>query len=105
MNDPAVGWASIPNWLLRDPSVGQHEKMVYLVLSGRVGHHEVVWPSQALIAAEASMSESSVKRALRKLTAMGLVTVQVERTSHGRRNIYRLHAHPTPPPGWGVRSP
>jgi hypothetical protein len=53
MTDDSEGWSAIPNWLLRDPAVDRNVKMVYLVLSGRVGRNRVCWPSQVTIANEA----------------------------------------------------
>lgn len=97
------GWAAIPNWLLRDATVSRNVKMIYLVLSGRVGRNRVCWPSQQTIASEAGVSVPTVKRTIPVMVEMGLLSVEVERTPNGRRNRYQLHVHPFY--GGGVGSP
>jgi DNA-binding MarR family transcriptional regulator len=103
MTDDSEGWSAIPNWLLRDPAVDRNVKMVYLVLSGRVGRNRVCWPSQVTIANEAGVSVPTVKRTIPRMVEMGLLSVEVERTKSGRRNLYRLHVHPFY--GGGMGSP
>lgn len=88
------GWSAIPNWLLRDPDVSANAKIVYVYLSGRVDKHFVCYPSQGRIAQEASISISSVKRAVEELEKIGVLRKWAERTERGRRNRYRLLVHP-----------
>lgn len=89
-----VGFSAIPNWLLRDPAVDTTAKLVYLLLSGRVGKDYVCWPSQARLASEAGVSVPTVKRALTRLRRLGVIQVRTEVTDRGRRNSYRLLVHP-----------
>lgn len=96
------GWSAIPNWLLRDPAFSANAKIIYVYLSGRVGKDSVCYPSQELIAKEASLSVSTVKRGLLELEKKGIITRRTERTERGRRNYYRLLVHPFTP--GGVRS-
>jgi hypothetical protein len=89
-----TGWAAVPNWVVRDPDIDRTTKMVYLVLSSHAGARKVCWPSQTTIAETIGVSTRTVKRALSDLRTMGLLTVKVRRTPHGRRNDYHLHIHP-----------
>lgn len=91
---PSEGWAAVPNWLVRNPAIPSPVKLVYLVLSSRAGRNGVCFPSQGLIASETGLSDSTVKRAISSMKRMGLLTVTVQTTQTGRRNIYRIHAHP-----------
>jgi DNA-binding MarR family transcriptional regulator len=88
------GWAAVPNWLIRDPSIDVTTKVVYLVLSSRVDRDSVCWPSQVTLAGEAGVSVPTVKRHLARLRGLGLVQVEVKVTATGRHNVYRLMAHP-----------
>lgn len=70
----AVGFAAIPNWLVRTRDVSIHDKMVYLVLSSHVTRDDEWFMSHSRIALEAGMSVSSVQRSLDRLKEFGLVT-------------------------------
>lgn len=93
--DDAEGWAVMPNWMARDRTIEPADKIIYLLLSSRAGGHGVqAWPSQQTLASDSGFSESTVKRALKRLQQRGFITVQVVRTKHGRRNVYFLELHP-----------
>jgi hypothetical protein len=106
-SDPASvtqqGWAAVPNWLVRDPSISRNVKLVYLVLSSRVDRDGVCYPSQGLISTETGLSVATVKRAIAEMRRRGLLTVALRTTARGRHNVYHLHAHPFA--GEGVGSP
>ncbi|MWV50092.1 hypothetical protein GRS96_12515 [Rathayibacter sp. VKM Ac-2803] len=70
--DP-TGFAQIPRWLQQDSSIPGYTKLVYLALSSRVDKYGTAFPSHATIAAEASCSIASVKRALVELREIGVV--------------------------------
>ena len=67
MSAELEGFATIPRSLQRDPDVTWMEKLVYVALSSRANARNQCWPSIATIAKDASMSESSAKRALEAL--------------------------------------
>lgn len=79
--DP-TGFAQIPRWLQQDPSIPGYTKLVYLALSSRVDKYGTAFPSHATIAAEASCSVASVKRALVELREIGVI----EWTNAARRS-------------------
>jgi len=74
MSGDLEGHASIPRAIQRDPDVTWMEKLVYLALSSRANSKMRCWPSISTIAKESSMSEASVKRALKKLAERDLIS-------------------------------
>lgn len=55
----------------------------------------VAWPSIGLIAARCRMSERGAQKALRRLEARGLITIDTG-GGRGGTNVYRLHINPEP---------
>lgn len=89
----SAGFAAVPNWLVEDPDVSAHEKLVYLVLSSKIGDQGAWFISHAKIAAAAGISAASVKRALDRLKDRGVVTWEnrIDPTSGAQLgNSYRL---------------
>lgn len=84
------GWASIPNWLVRDPEVSSHAKLIYVYLNSRVGRNGSCWPALGTVATETGLSQSTVQRALRELRSLGVVAWWTETTARGRVNRYRM---------------
>lgn len=70
----SAGFAAVPNWIVREPSISLHEKIVYLVLSSHIGDQGTWFMSHAQIAEEAGISTASVKRALLSLRERRVVT-------------------------------
>lgn len=87
-----MGFAIIPNWLVRDSSVSATTKCVFLILSSYAGRDGVCWPHQDTIGNCIGVSPRTVMRAIDELRKMGLVDSQ--RTPRGNR--YKLHMHMTP---------
>lgn len=89
----STGFAAVPNWLVEEPSISAHEKLVYLALSSKIGDQGVWFISHAQIGAMAGISASSVKRALASLRDRGVVTWEGrvdEATGAKLGNSYRL---------------
>jgi hypothetical protein len=85
------GFAMVPNWIVRDKSISLHALVVFVALashSGKGGIH----PSQKVLCAEARISESAVRRAIRELESIGVLeTVQRKNSSGRATNGYLLH--------------
>jgi len=106
MSGDLEGFATIPRAIQRDPDISVQEKIVYLALSSRANARLQCWPSLAVIAKDASVSESTARRALDSLRERGFVTWTVDPKGRPGRapNIYTLggpeegvsHRHPTP---------
>lgn len=84
------GFAAVPNWLVRDGSIPRNVKMLFMILSSHAGRDGVSFPKQEYIAELMGCSVPTVKRTVREMKAMNLVTVTSQRTPTGRRNLYRL---------------
>lgn len=87
------GFAAVPRWLVEAEDVSAHEKLVYMVLSCKIGDQGAWFTGHSEIAAMAGISVSSVKRALLGLRERNVVT-WTERydSASGARlgNSYRL---------------
>jgi DNA-binding transcriptional ArsR family regulator len=93
MNEPGEqpeGFAVLPIWLLRSKKFSRNARDVFLHLSSRVNQHGAAWPSQETLADDSGMGRATVQRALRELREGGLITITVERTPTGKRNVYHL---------------
>ena len=89
-----IGYAVIPNWLLRDGTVDEKVKILYLLIASRMGRNGACWPSQALMAEELGVDARTIRRHLVTLQEMNLVTVTAVKTPTGRRNTYHLVSDP-----------
>lgn len=88
-----TGFAAVPNWLVEEPTVSSHEKLVYLVLSSKIGDQGAWFIGHSKIAEQAGISVASVKRALLALKERGVVswTERYDPASRARLgNSYRL---------------
>lgn len=88
----SAGFAAVPNWLVEEPTVSSHEKLVYLVLSSKIGDQGAWFIGHSKIAEMAGISVSSVQRALKALNERGVVSWREYRNDQGVRtgNQYRL---------------
>lgn len=84
------GYAVAPHWVMRNPLVPPHSKLVYVYLEGRLNEDGVCWPSHETTATELGISAASVKRAVSWLKDNGLVTVTRKSKGYGTFNIYSL---------------
>ena len=77
-------------WALRD--LGQAETLVLLALADAADDDGLCWPSQAVLARKARISERSARRHIEFLREAGLVDVETRSSLKGRRsNLYRLN--------------
>lgn len=92
---PDGGWAAVPNSVARSDKLSASAKLVYLSISSRLGF-EGQYPSHATMAAEASCSVATVKRALNELRDAGVIEWQRRSDGKGGQitNSYRLIVSP-----------
>lgn len=90
------GWSAIPNSVFRSAKLSATAKLVYLSISSRLGLPYGQHPSHATMAAEASCSVATVKRALNELRAAGVVEWRHRSDGKGGQtsNDYRLIVSP-----------
>lgn len=86
------GYSAVPRALVYDQSVSGHAKLVYLCLGARINANLEAWPSHALMAREAGISVTSVKKGLMELRELGLVSWDRRTKPDGSQtsNIYRV---------------
>lgn len=66
-------YASVPHCVLASIALKSSDKLVYQILLDHLGKNDVVWPSQATIARRTALSIRGVRRAIKRLTAIGLI--------------------------------
>ena len=86
------GYSAVPRKLVYDQSVSGHAKLVYMCLGARINSTSKAWPSHALIAREAGIGVTSVKKALAELRDLGLVSWSRRTLPDGSQtsNIYEV---------------
>lgn len=104
------GYAAVPNWLVDDPSIHPHDKLVYMVFQRHADKYGASFPGVSSIAAKLGISESSVKRSKARLEAMGLIEIIEERRYGGSKSeaqstIYKVHSSLPTPGTSGHRDP
>ena len=86
MSVRASSWA----WSLEE--VMGSEALVLLALADQANDEGFCWPSQEKLAPKARQSVSTLRRSLRSLEKMGLLTTITRSSTRGRRsNLYLLH--------------
>ena len=86
MSVRASSWA----WSLEE--VMGSEALVLLALADQANDEGLCWPSQEKLAPKARQSVSTLRRSLRSLEKMGLLTTIMRSSTRGRRsNLYLLH--------------
>lgn len=86
MSVRATNWA----WSLEE--VMGSEAMVLLALADQANDEGFCWPAQEKLAPKARQSVSTLRRSLRSLEKMGLLTTITRSSTRGRRsNLYLLH--------------
>lgn len=93
----AEGFAAIPTWMIRDTRIPRNALLVYAALSSRSGYREI-YPSQETIAQESGLSDRTVRKMLKELESLGVLTRQRRHVAGSRRapDGYLLHPHGLP---------
>lgn len=86
-------FTKVPHWLIRESDLlDGNELLLYLAMLSRADKKGICYPSVSLLAREARMSESTVRRTRKRLVAKGLVTVTRRRIGDSRNdsNLYQV---------------
>ncbi|MGV9181833.1 helix-turn-helix domain-containing protein [Arcanobacterium canis] len=95
MTNNCQGWTAAPNWVMRAEAaeIPAGSKLLYTILASFAGRKGVAWPSMAELRSLTGYTDNTIRKYLRKLEDLGLLTVTTryipgtrERTS----NLYRL---------------
>ena len=93
-------YVALPQWALLMPGLSDVALRVYALLLAHVNAADddpVAWPQQQTLAAMLGCHRNTISRAIRELSAAGLVEVAVERYGPNRcrkRNVYTVHTIP-----------
>lgn len=98
----AVGFAVVPNWMIRNTTISAYAIAVYAALASHSGRGGIT-PSHETLAAEARCSERKVRAALTELRDLGVVTWARRQARAGRTsNEYFLHPNGPEVPAHGA---
>lgn len=95
------GYSAVPRKIVYDQTISGHAKLVYMCLGARINSDFRAWPSHALMAKEAGIGVTSVKKALTELKELGLVDWSRRALPDGSQtsNIYVVNVQmPSPKP-------
>ena len=89
--DPVVrgGFTQVPNFILRDDSLGIGAKVAYAMFLHYTWHHDSCFPGQDRLAEHMGMSTSRVNEYVKELEAAGLI--EITRRGQGRTNLYKVN--------------
>lgn len=85
-------FTKLPHWVIRESDLTGNELLLYIAMLSRANRKGICFPSVSLLAKEARMSESTVRRTRASLVNKGLVTVtrRVIGDSRNDTNLYQV---------------
>jgi biotin operon repressor len=89
--DPVArgGFTQLPNFILRNPQLTPGAKVTYAMFLSYAWNNDFCFPGQDRLAADISMSRTSVTAFIGELERRGFITIQ--RRGQGKTNIYTVH--------------
>lgn len=89
----ADGWSVLPNWVVRNAPLDNGEKMLFIALLNRANSRGESWPSLAVLSKDTGLSESTVRRRLKKLVGLGMIEKINRKTDDGEylNNLYKVN--------------
>ena len=89
--DPVVrgGFTQVPNFILRDNSLGIGAKVTYAMFLHYSWHNDRCFPGQDRLAEHLGMSTSRVNEYVKELETAGLI--EITRRGQGRTNLYKVN--------------
>lgn len=87
------GWSVLPNWVVRDAPLDNGEKLLFIALLNRANSRGESWPSLSVLSKDTGLSESTVKRRLKKLVGLGMIEKINRKTDDGEylSNLYKVN--------------
>ena len=92
--DPVTekGFTMLPNFLLKSRKLSSGDKMAFAMLLSYAWQNDYCFPGQARLAEDMGLDERSVRRHLKALEAVELLSIS--RRGLGKTNIYKLSLKP-----------
>ena len=83
------GWTGVPNFILESKEISVGAKLIYAMLLKYAREMDECFPGQDRLAKDIGNGERSVRRWLKELQRVGLVTIK--QRGQGRPNLYTVH--------------
>jgi DNA-binding transcriptional ArsR family regulator len=83
------GWTGVPNFILESKEISVGAKLIYAMLLKYAREMDECFPGQDRLAKDIGNGERSVRRWLKELQQVGLVTIK--QRGQGRPNLYTVH--------------
>ena len=83
------GWTGVPNFILESKEMSVGAKLIYAMLLKYAREMDECFPGQDRLAKDVGNGERSVRRWLKELQQVGLVTIK--QRGQGRPNLYTVH--------------
>lgn len=83
------GWTGVPNFILESKEISVGAKLIYAMLLKYAREMDECFPGQDRLAKDIGNGERSVRRWLKELQEVGLVTIK--QRGQGRPNLYTVH--------------
>lgn len=83
------GWTGVPNFILESKDISVGAKLIYAMLLKYAREMDECFPGQDRLAKDIGNGERSVRRWLKELQQVGLVTIK--QRGQGRPNLYTVH--------------
>lgn len=88
----AQGFTQVPNFLLKSKKLTSGDKMTFAMLLSYAWQNDYCFPGQVRLGQDLGMHETNVRKHLKSLEAIGLLSIQ--RRGQGKTNIYELNLKP-----------
>jgi hypothetical protein len=85
----AKGFTQVPNFLLRSNKLSPGDKLAFAMLLSYAWQNDFCFPGQKRLGEDMGLHETNVRRHLKSLQAIGLLTIT--RRGQGKTNIYTLN--------------
>src|SRR5437870_5439651 len=86
------GFTQVPNFLLKSKKLSAGDKMTFAMLLSYAWQNDYCFPGQVRLGQDLGLHETNVRKHLKSLQAIGLMTIK--RRGQGKTNIYELNLKP-----------
>ena len=86
------GFTQVPNFLLKSKKLTSGDKMTFAMLLSYAWQNDYCFPGQVRLGQDLGLHETNVRKHLKSLEAIGLLSIQ--RRGQGKTNIYELNLKP-----------
>ena len=86
------GFTQVPNFLLKSNKLTAGDKMTFAMLLSYAWQNDYCFPGQVRLGQDLGLHETNVRKHLKSLEAIGLLSIQ--RRGQGKTNIYELNLKP-----------